>query len=138
MKLIHATGKYYYVTCEKCSKENRVLVSNCISDNIGYKSLSPVMCSCGETSNFIKKPANKEFFNHELTTGVNEDNDAAIQCPNCRSTQITANTKGFGLGKAAVGGLALGPVGLLGGLVGSKKIVITCLKCGHNWKAGQK
>lgn len=59
-----------------------------------------------------------------------------IKCPRCGSTQITAQNKGFGLGKAAIGGLALGPVGLLGGLVGSKKINIVCLKCGHKWQPG--
>lgn len=59
-----------------------------------------------------------------------------IKCPKCGSTQITAQNKGFGLGKAAIGGLALGPVGLLGGLVGSKKINIVCLNCGHKWQPG--
>lgn len=57
-----------------------------------------------------------------------------ICCPKCGSTQIVANKKGFGLGKAAAGGLLLGPVGLLGGVIGSGKIVITCLKCGNRWK----
>jgi len=42
------------------------------------------------------------------------DEDDTIKCPKCRSSQVTANNKGFGLGKAAVGGLLLGPVGLLG------------------------
>ncbi len=60
-----------------------------------------------------------------------------IRCPKCNSTQITAGKKGFGLGKAAAGGILLGPIGLLGGLIGSKKVKITCLKCGHTWKAGQ-
>lgn len=59
-----------------------------------------------------------------------------VKCPKCGSTQLTANKKGFGLGKAAVGGLLLGPVGLLGGVIGSGKVVITCLKCGHQWKVG--
>lgn len=58
-------------------------------------------------------------------------NDNEVCCPNCGSNQIYADKKGFGLGKAAAGGLLLGPVGLLGGMLGSKKIVITCLKCGH-------
>ena len=60
-----------------------------------------------------------------------------IKCPKCRSTQLTANKKGFGLGKAAAGGLLLGPVGLLGGVMGSGKVKITCLKCGHEWKPGK-
>jgi ribosomal protein S27E len=59
-----------------------------------------------------------------------------IKCPKCGSTQLSADKKGFGLGKAIGGGLLLGPVGLLGGLVGSKKVMITCLKCGNQWKAG--
>lgn len=60
--------------------------------------------------------------------------DEAVRCPRCRSTQITANKKGYGLGKGVAGGLLLGPVGLLGGFIGSKKVMITCLKCGHQWK----
>ena len=60
---------------------------------------------------------------------TNEDGE--VCCPKCKSTQIVANKKGFGLGKAAAGGLLLGPVGLLGGIIGSGKIVVTCLKCGH-------
>ena len=59
-----------------------------------------------------------------------------IRCPSCGSNQVTAGNKGFGLGKAATGGLLLGPVGLLSGLIGSKQVVVTCLKCGKQWKAG--
>jgi len=60
-----------------------------------------------------------------------------VKCPKCRSSQLTANKKGFGLGKAAAGGLLLGPIGLLGGVIGSAKVKITCLKCGHEWKPGE-
>mgnify|MGYP000852640896 FL=1 len=60
-----------------------------------------------------------------------------IKCPKCGSNQITAGNKGFGLGKAAAGGLLLGPAGLLGGLVGSKKVMVTCLKYGNKWEAGK-
>jgi tellurium resistance protein TerD len=31
----------------------------------------------------------------------------------------------------------LGGAGLLGGFVGSKKVMITCLKCGKQWEAGK-
>jgi tellurium resistance protein TerD len=60
-----------------------------------------------------------------------------VKCPKCGSTQISADKKGFGLAKAVGGGVLLGPVGLLGGFVGSKKVMVTCLKCGHQWKAGK-
>lgn len=63
--------------------------------------------------------------------------ETEIKCPKCKSTQLTANKKGFGLGKAVVGGLLTGGVGLLGGFIGSGKVVITCLKCGNSWKAGK-
>ncbi len=56
-----------------------------------------------------------------------------VKCPKCGSEQIIGGTKGFGVGKAAAGGLLLGPVGLLGGLLGSKKVKVSCLKCGKTW-----
>jgi len=67
------------------------------------------------------------------TTGNNKKIEE-LKCPKCNSTNLTANNKGFGLGKAAVGGVLLGPVGLLGGLVGSKNAVFVCLKCGNQFE----
>lgn len=61
-----------------------------------------------------------------------------IRCPKCNSDQIFADKKGFGLKKAAVGGILLGPVGLLGGMLGKNKVMITCMKCGHQWNVGEK
>lgn len=54
-----------------------------------------------------------------------------VKCPECGSTQITANKRGFSLGRALA-------FGVVGGLVGKNKVVITCLKCGHQWNAGNK
>lgn len=51
------------------------------------------------------------------------------RCPRCKSTSLTANQKGFGAGKAAVGSLVNIPVALLAGSIGSKKVQVTCLKC---------
>jgi len=65
------------------------------------------------------------------------DEENQVKCPKCGSTQITADKKGFGLGKAAIGGLILGPVGLLGGLIGSKKVMVSCLNCGNRWQPGK-
>lgn len=63
--------------------------------------------------------------------------DSTIRCFKCGSSQLSTDSKGFGLGKAAAGGLLLGPIGLLGGVLGSKKVMITCLKCGNKWEAGK-
>ncbi|RBW67692.1 TerD family protein [Bacillus taeanensis] len=60
-----------------------------------------------------------------------------VQCPRCQSTNITSGKKGFGIGKAAIGGLILGPVGLLGGFVGSKKMQFTCTSCSYKWSLDQ-
>ncbi len=59
-----------------------------------------------------------------------------IQCPKCSSTQITSHKKGFGLGKSVLGLAVIGPLGLLGGVIGAGKVKVTCLSCGHDWKAG--
>lgn len=64
------------------------------------------------------------------------DKEGIVYCPKCYSTQITANKKGFSLGKAAAGTLIAG--GVLLGAVGKNKIEVTCLKCGNKWKAGKK
>lgn len=52
-----------------------------------------------------------------------------LKCPGCGSTNITMVKKGFSVGKAAAGGLLLGPVGVLGGAIGSNKIERVCMKC---------
>lgn len=60
-----------------------------------------------------------------------------VKCPYCDSTQITTNKKGYGFGKGLAGGVALGPLGLLAGGIGSKDIKVTCLSCGNSWDAGK-
>ena len=72
-----------------------------------------------------------------MSVNSSQDNyEDDVKCPLCGSKSLTANTKGFGLGKAAAGGLILGPVGLLGGFLGSRKVKVTCIKCGHSWTPG--
>lgn len=66
---------------------------------------------------------------------------APLLCPNCGEISgwnlIDTSNKGFSVGKAAVGGILLGPVGLLGGALGKKKKTYYCKKCGftHEYDA---
>lgn len=66
---------------------------------------------------------------------------APKQCPMCGSIsqwkQVDAQKKGFSVRKAAVGAFLLGPVGLVGGALGKKKVFYCCGKCGfgHEYNA---
>lgn len=103
--------------CPVCHKEIKFA---------GAKRCSYCCCSWDGTKIDIKGTISKS------TQNSNE-----ITCPKCNSNQLTANKKGFGVGKALVGGVLLGGVGLLGGFVGSGRVKITCLKCGYTWTAGK-
>ena len=60
-----------------------------------------------------------------------------LLCPKCGSNQVTANKKGFSGKKAVAGAVLTGGIGILAGTIGSNKIKITCLACGHEFKPGQ-
>lgn len=66
------------------------------------------------------------------------DIEGTAYCPKCLSTSLTAQKKGFGAGKALAGAFVVSnPLGLLAGGIGSKKIEVTCLKCGHKFTPGK-
>lgn len=58
------------------------------------------------------------------------ESDKTVVCPRCGSSSIQVVKKGFSFGKAAAGGLLLGPVGLVGGAIGSNDLQRVCLNCG--------
>lgn len=45
-----------------------------------------------------------------------------VYCDKCLSTDVSANKRGWKLTT---------------GFIGSNKVMVTCLKCGHKWKAGK-
>jgi len=69
----------------------------------------------------IKHPDSKPTI-YEKQAMRHITHDGQVFCPQCRSTQISANKKGLSLAT---------------GLIGSQTVYITCLSCGHRWKAGQ-
>lgn len=64
---------------------------------------------------------------------------APDKCPMCGERRnwkkIDSSRKGFSVGKAAIGGILLGPVGIAGGILGNKNEYYKCGKCGfeHNY-----
>ena len=66
------------------------------------------------------------------------DKDGTPYCPKCHSTSLSANKKGFGIGKAVIGAALAGPIGLVGGNINASKVKVTCLRCGHQFMAGDR
>ncbi|QUL57355.1 hypothetical protein KDC22_13305 [Paenibacillus tritici] len=129
----HEVGMHIIGECEHCNKKLKIPKNMCEeAKSIGIRVSQPIYCSCGTSSNIIKPKRESINLNN-----IEEIDDDLIKCPKCKSTQITAGNKGFSLGKAAVGGLLIGPAGLLGGVLGSKVVMVSCLKCGHKWEAGK-
>ena len=61
---------------------------------------------------------------------------APSKCPMCGESEkwklVDTSKKGFSVGKAAVGGILLGPVGRVGGALGKKKKAYYCGSCGFS------
>ncbi len=59
---------------------------------------------------------------------------APKKCPMCGEKErwivVDKTKKGFSVGKAAVGTVLLGPIGLVGGALGKKKRCYCCGNCG--------
>lgn len=71
------------------------------------------------------------------STTRNSDGLRSKSCPECGSSDIEHDKKGFSGGKAAAGGIAAGPVGALAaGSHGSDDVQGLCTECGHTWKVG--
>lgn len=59
---------------------------------------------------------------------------APFKCPMCGEMYqwkyVGSDNAGFSKGKAAIGAVALGPLGLAAGALGKKKLTYCCGKCG--------
>ncbi len=60
---------------------------------------------------------------------------APTECPKCRAAYamrpIGERQGGFSGGKAVVGALIAGPIGVAAGALGKKKTTYQCAKCGY-------
>lgn len=136
LKFYSEKENHYGAECPNCKKVINVKKEYLREDRGDTLYLNiPVRCFCGATYDRITVQEYARVAEDSKIIVKNTGNTSnEIKCPKCNSTQVTGYKKGFGWGKSAVGGLALGPVGLLGGFVGSRKVVVACLKCGHKWE----
>lgn len=121
----------------------RQLVENAIAafsgqEEMNFDGFTPRASLC--ESQKIKYPPQTTISSKDAAKQRIAENRASgvACCPKCGSTSISANKKGFSLGKAAAGAFVAGPVGLVGGTLGANKVMITCLNCGYKYKPGKK
>lgn len=106
-------------------KQYLILLDNKIAD----KSLNEIEL-IQKPNTVISSPLENKSINFEF----NEPNDD-LKCPRCGSPQLHGEKRGFGWVKSSIG-LVTG-FGLFAGFIGSRKIQVTCLRCGHHWIAGK-
>jgi hypothetical protein len=126
------TPTHVNVECEACERRLKIPRSNCQASSTGFSIIPAASCPCGVVANTITKRSGESYLVASGSAG-----EKVGACPKCRSTQIAPSTQGFGAGKAAAGGLLLGPVGLLAGFFGSRKVTSICAACGHRWVPGR-
>lgn len=85
-------------------------------------------------NNQLREIVEQYKLGHAVTVNVsvNED-DGQLRCPKCHSNQIEIDKQGFSAGKALVGGILTGGIGLVAGFHGKNKRKGKCLHCGHTW-----
>jgi len=66
-----------------------------------------------------------------------QNNNNEVKCPRCGSTSLSVNKKGIIFKKAEVGIVLTVGVGILASEIESEKIMVTCLHCGKQFKAGK-
>lgn len=101
------------------------------------KQISDKASSCPSCGNPIAKSTITYPTSRPISTISTTSEENLLHCPKCNSTQLSTNKKGFSGGKALTGAVLTGGIGLLAGTIGSGNVVITCLKCGHKYNAGE-
>lgn len=138
MKYLTEDSQLIHAKCEGCG---RILKLD--KKYIKFKKrssavlIAPVDCFCDISSDIILEiPVEQSNItsNQEILHSIIQEEENIAHCPNCGSNQLVAGTEGFKTGNAILGAVLFGPMGLLGGHVGSNAVVVTCIKCGYKWK----
>ncbi|HZK53701.1 MAG TPA: TerD family protein [Desulfosporosinus sp.] len=118
--------------------QNSTGASNPSNNSYGSSSAPYVQSnsqSQGNTSAQTYGSSSSQSYGQNNAPSYSQSPDQGMSCPTCHSTQVTAGKKGFGVGKALLGGVMLGPVGILAGFIGSKNMEFVCLSCKTRWNA---
>lgn len=98
------------------------------------------LVSCPECNKEISDKAQRcPHCGYPIAANISKTTEKEEQlcCPKCFSKEIFVDKRGFSGGKAALGSLLIGNIGLLAGTIGSNDVRITCLKCGYKFKIGE-
>ena len=115
---------------DKVASESKVTASN-DTRPLGFWAKAQLKAIENEKQKQAEKNAEKERI-------TQMDKDGVPYCPKCKSASLSANKKGFGVGKAVAGAMLTGGLGLMAGNINAKKVRLTCMKCGHQFWAGKK
>ena len=92
------------------------------------------LINCSECG---KEVSNKAQSCPNCGNPINVKSEEYICCPKCHSRELYVEQKGFSGGTALAGAVLAGGIGLLAGMIGSKEIQITCLKCENKFKTSE-
>ncbi len=130
------------IDTKKTETESKTICPICKNEIWGGGTLSSFFCiRCNKNFVLSKKETKTGLIKiyeprDNPAPRLRSDFTSQLKCPKCRSINLASNKKGFGLGEAVTGAVLLGGVGLAAGFIGSGKVIVTCLSCGHSWKAG--
>ena len=86
----------------------------------------------------LKEESNKQIAKrNELKAQEKELKDKHVAyCPKCLSTSLSAQKKGYGVGKAVIAGKILNSAsdGIFIGGIGRNKMYVYCMNCGYKFK----
>lgn len=122
--------------CLNCGDKLLAAAKKCPTCGAKAKGFPIINSSDVERINDIisQVPHPKSGLRPKWAAGTARPSGKVACCPKCGSTSLTANKKGFGIGKAAVGVMTFGMYGAIAGGIGSNKVIVTCLNCGYKWK----
>ena len=90
---------------------------------------------CGTENPFVNDGNEMLLSSGEPIEEIPED--ITICCPKCKSKQLLSTNRGFSTGKALVGGLAFGTIGILAGNIGASTTILVCQQCGERFPANK-